>query len=116
MLQLVNALERAQTEVKSSRKYIDSLREQVDSKEARIAELNKKDALAAQAIESLQNEIANLKKAIEEATIVMETRSKEVAKLKADLDKTRKKLKRARAVEKYLTIAAAAILAAFILK
>lgn len=115
-LQLVNALERAQTEVKASRKLIAGLNEQIESKEARIKALNARDALSAQAIGGLQSEIKNLRAAAREAGNAIKIRSGEVEQLKRDLDKTRKKLHRSRAFVKYLTIAAAALAAALILK
>lgn len=115
-LQLVNALERAQTEVKSSRNYIKGLKEQIEIKEARIKALNAKDELASQAINGLQSEIKNLRAAIGAAEQAIKIRSDEVAQLKKDLDKTRKKLHRARTLAKYLTVAAAALAAALFLK
>lgn len=115
-LQLVGALERAQTEVKASRNYIKGLKEQVEVKEARIKALNAKDTLSAQAIAGLQSEIKNLRAAIGEAEQAIKIRSDEVVQLKKDLEKTRKKLHRARSLAKYLTVAAAALAAALFLK
>ncbi len=115
-VQLVNALERAQTEVKASRKLIDALNDQVEVKEARIKALNQKDELATAAIANLQSEIKNLRAAITEATAALKVQSDEVATLKKDLDKTRKKLKRARSLTKYVTVAAAALAGILIIK
>lgn len=115
-IQLVGALERAQTEVKASRKYISGLKEQVAIKEARIKALNDKDALSAQAIAGLQSEIKNLRLAIAETEKAIKIRSDEVEQLKKDLNDTRKKLHRARTFAKYLTVTAAALAAALVLK
>lgn len=69
-----------------------------------------------QAIAGLQSEIKNLRAAIAEAQEAIKIRSNEVEQLKKDLDKTRKKLHRARSLAKYLTVAAAALVAALFLK
>ncbi len=115
-IQLINALERAQTEVKSSRIFVDALRQQVASKEARITALNQKDALSTAAIKNLQSEITNLRLAINEAEAVISIREKEVLTLKSQLEKTRKKLSRARTFTKYLAVVAAVLAGIVVLK
>jgi chromosome segregation ATPase len=115
-IQLINALERAQREVKSSRIYVDALRQQVESKEARITALNQKDELSTQAIKNLQSEVSNLRLAVTEAEAVMSIREKEVLTLKNQLEKTRKKLNRARTFTKYLSVVAGVLAGIVILK
>jgi chromosome segregation ATPase len=115
-IQLINALERAQREVKSSRIYVDALKQQVESKEARITALNQKDELSTAAIASLQSEVSNLRLAITEAEAVMSIREKEVLTLKSQLEKTRKKLSRARTFTKYLAVVAAVLAGIVVLK
>lgn len=115
-LRLVNALERAQAEVRISRKFVDSLKDQVASKEKIIKAQKEKDVLSSAAIESLQAEIVNLRSAISEAEKILETRRVEVAELKGYLEKTRAKLNRARSMTKYLAIAAAVLAAIVVVK
>lgn len=115
-IQLVNALERAQTEVKASRKLIDALEVQVDVKTSEIKALNEKDTLAQSAIVRLQSEINNLRAAITEAETALKLRADEVATLKKDLQKTRKKLHRARSLTKYLAAVAAALTVIVVIK
>lgn len=51
-IQLVAALERAQAEVKASRKYVDALNEQIESKEKIIQTQQRRQTLADSAIAS----------------------------------------------------------------
>lgn len=115
-LQLVGALERAQNEVKASRHFIDALKVQVESKQKLIDALDAKDELAQKAIAGLQSEVVNLRAAITEQEAALKLRSDEVAELKKQLENTRRKLHRARALQKYLIAAAAVAAAALVLK
>lgn len=115
-LRLVNALERAQSEVRISRKFVDSLKDQVESKEKIIKAQKDKDVLSSAAIAGLQTEIVNLRSAVVEAEKTLELRRVEVAELKSYLEKTRIKLNRARNLTKYLAIAAGVLAAIVIVK
>lgn len=115
-VQLIQALERSQSEVLASRDLIGALKEQVESKEKLINSLNKKDELSQSAIKSLQYEIDSLRAAIDDAKKIMEIREKEVDILKKELDKTRKKLSRSRSISKYLAVIAGVLAAVIIAK
>ncbi len=114
--QVVNALERAQNEIRASGIFVDALKEQVEAKEALINSLNEKDELSTVAIRNLQSEVSNLRLAITEAEAVMSLREKEVLTLKTQLEKTRKKLSRARTFTKYLAVVAGVLAGIVILK
>lgn len=113
--QLINALERAQSEVKASRKYIAGLEASIKSKQSVIDALGAKSDKQTEAIESLESELSLLKQATTEAKAALETRKQEVDFLKSELNKTREKLSHARNVQKYLIVAAvvAALIAIF---
>lgn len=115
-LQLVDALERAQIEVLASRKFVDALKSEIETKTALVAALRQKDALAQAAIQSQSAEIAIMKGALRAATLALDARRAERDALKKDLDRTRRKLGRARSLTKYLAAAAAALAAVVILK
>ena len=113
---MVEALERAQDEVRASRKYIAGLEAQVNSKQSIIDAQSKRQTLADEAIFSLQKEIEILQKAIEGQKETIAIQEKESKYLKSELDKTNKKLKRSRSLNKYLIVGAAALILATIFK
>lgn len=111
---LINALERAQSEVVAGRKYIDELQTQVKSKQALIDKLVERDAARAQVEQSRQKEIAELRAAIDEQEKALQIRIDEVEYLKKELAKTQKKLRSSHRREKFL-VAALGALALFLL-
>jgi chromosome segregation ATPase len=114
--QLIEALERAQDEVKASRKYIDALEAQVKSKQSIIEAQAKRQTLSDEAITSLQKEVEILKSVIAVQEKTIETDRNEIDYLKKELDKTNKKLKRSRSLNKYLIVGVAAAVLASIFK
>jgi uncharacterized membrane protein YvbJ len=113
-IQLVQALERTQEEISSSRRFIAALKEQVESKENLISSLNKKDGLSGSAIKSLQDEVVSLRAAIDAQEKVVSLQKEESKYLRRELEKTRKDLSRSRRRSKFLIIAAG-ILAVFVI-
>lgn len=111
---LVSALERAQTEVRASRKLIDGLRDQVKSKENLIDKLNERDTVRVQVQASLQAEVKDLRAAIESQRATLKIKEAEADYLKGELSKANKKLKASHTREKIFAGIAAA-LAAFLL-
>ncbi len=105
-IQLIQALERSQTEVLVSRDLIAALKEQVASKESIIAAITEKDEASEAAIKTLQSEVEDLRIAIYEAQKVLELRHHEVEFLKSDLEKSNKKLSRSRRTSKVLLVLA----------
>jgi len=108
-VQLIQALERAQSEVLVSRDLIGALKEQVASKESIIAAITEKDEASQEAIKTLQSEVENLRMAISESTRVLELRQHEVYFLAKDLEKSNKNLTRSRRNSKVLLVLAGVI-------
>ena len=115
-LKLVEALERAQDEVKASRKYIDGLEKQVESKEQIIAAQTKRQTLSDEAITSLQKEIETLKAAVAEQEKTIRVQENETEYLKKELGKTSRKLHRARKLNQSLIIVTAAAILGILFK
>lgn len=115
-VQLISALERAQSEVRASRKYVDALKQELAAKEAIIKRQSELAILSAEAVKSLQSETINLRAAIEAQERIIKTSEIEISELKKQRDATRKKLSRARAVTRYLLAAAAALGALAVIK
>lgn len=97
---LVAALERSQSEVKASRRYIDELKAQVKSKEDRINALDKRDEKRVEIQESLQGQITDLKEAIAAQKDALKIKEDESDYLKKELKKLQKKLKSSHTREK----------------
>ena len=115
-IQLVAALERAQTEVKAGRKFIDGLESQIRSKQAQIDQLNRRDAKRIEIQTSLEAEIANLRAAIAEQKNALKIKQDETDYLKKELQKTQKKLKSSYKREKFFAAIAAVLAAILVLK
>lgn len=102
--ELIGALERAQTEVRAGRKYIDGLKEQVKSKQQLIDALNRRDVKRVEIEKSLQSEIDNLRLAIGQQKSALKIKVDEVDYLKKQLTKVEKKLKNSHTREKVLVV------------
>lgn len=115
-MKLVQALERAQDEVKASRAYISGLEIQVKSKNQIIEAQAKRQTLADEAIESLQKEVSILKAAISEQEKTIAVQKSEIEYLQKQLDKTNGKLRRSRKLNQFLIVGIAAAVLATIFK
>lgn len=93
---LVQALERSQSEVTASRVLIDSLHEQVESKNKLIKAYKEKDEASGAAIISLQAERTNLRAAIVAEEKALSLQKEQVKYLNNQLEKTRGDLKKSR--------------------
>lgn len=113
---LVQALERAQTEVRAGRKYIEGLKEQVRSKESLIERLDARDAVRVKAQESLQAEVRDLQAAIASQKENLKIKEAETDYLKKELSKVNKKLRNAHTREKIFAGIAAALAAVLLLR
>lgn len=100
--QLIEALERAQTEVRAARALIDGLEEQIEAKEASLKKLRQINDLQAAAIESQTREISNLKSALDAQKQEIKIRTETADFLKKELKKLDKKLKNSQTREKFL--------------
>lgn len=115
-IQLVAALERAQTEVKAARKFIEGLEASIKSKEKRIDELDRRDGKRVEIQNSLESEIKNLRAAVAEQKNALIVKQEESDYLKKELQKTQKKLKSSYKREKFLAGIAAVLAAILVLK
>ena len=115
-IKILEALERAQDEVKASRAYIKGLEKQVTSKQSIIDAQTKRQILSDEAISSLQKETEIAKAAITSEEKTIELQKLEVDYLKKELDKTNKKLKRSRNLNRYLIVGIGALIFTTIFK
>ena len=115
-LRLIEALERAQDEVKASRKYVAALEASVKSKQAVIDAQVKRQSLSDEAIAALQSEVADAKAVIGSQQATIAAGGREIDYLKQELAAVNKKLRRARAVEKYLIVGIGALILTSVLK
>lgn len=99
-LQLVAALERAQTEVKAARKYVDGLKEQVKLKERQIDALNKRDEKRVEIQSALERQIDDLKNAVAAQKEALKIKQDEADYLQKEIKKLQKKLKSSHTREK----------------
>lgn len=114
--ELVAALERAQGEVKAARLYIDGLKGQIKSKQARIDALDERDVARVKVQESLQAEVKDLLAAVASQKETIRIKTEEADYLKKELTKVNKKLKAAHTREKVLGGVAAVLLTLLLLR
>lgn len=98
LIQLVEASERAQREVVISRKSVDGLREQIQSKEKIIAELKKQGEISGEAILAQKSEITELRAAIASQQQTLKISEQKSEYLAGEVKKLEKKLRRSRKV------------------
>lgn len=115
-VQLVEALERTQREVKAGRKLIDNLEEQVKSKEKLIKKHDERNEVQNQIIDSLKSEVSNLRMSLDSQKKALEIKQAEADYLKTELAKTQKKLKSSYKREKALVVVVAILTSLFLLK
>lgn len=107
----MQALERAQDEVRASRKYIEGLESSLESKESIIKAQTSRQTLSDEAIRLLRLEIEQLQAIIKNNEAALKIQSDEIVYLKKELSATNKKLGRARRLNKYLIITTVAVIA-----
>lgn len=113
---MLEALERAQDEVKASRKYIAGLETSVKSKQGIIDAQTKRQTLSDEAISSLQKEVSDAQALISSQKTTLVADRAEIDYLKKELANTNKKLARARTLQKYLIIGIGTLLLTSVLK
>ena len=109
-------MERAQTEVKAGRKYIDGLEESLKSKQAVIDAQTKRQTLSDEALASRTKEVEILRAAIVEQKNTIAIQEAEIKFVKSELAKVNKKLKRSRKLNQILIATAVGAILASILK
>lgn len=114
---LIQALQRAQTEVVESRKYVDALEQQIRMKQERINALNILTEQNLALRQSLNLEIAQLQTAIASQQTQIKFNVAEIDYLKKELASVQKKYKKSLKREKWLLLGIGAIvLSRFIFK
>lgn len=106
-VELIEALERAQTEVVAGRKYVAALEEQIRLKQERINALGQRDEFRAAKEAALLTEINELKAAIVAKNAAQELAQTQIARLDKDLKKTQKKLRAANRRTRWVIVGAA---------
>lgn len=105
---LISALERAQTEVTESRKYVDDLELQITAKQQTLDLSIKKNKLQQNEIFAANLEIGNLRAALEQNKLSLKARAEQVDVLEKQLKKIEGRYKRQKIFNRFLLVGLAA--------